>query len=163
MATALSATPPDFATAMDVYELGKNAPGRTAGTFRTLKGKPAGGRGGNSLAASVPASTASHQHQPQAQCPNPLNPCHPPATPLLPPALPACLPLPPNPPQLQRAPLPTAAFTTGAIYGTPLPFRLTFIEYLNDQYFMDSAVEEALAVTPASASAQVREPRCCQQ
>ena len=39
MATALSLTPPDFATAMDIYELGKNAPGRN-GAMRTLKGAP---------------------------------------------------------------------------------------------------------------------------
>ncbi|EFN56990.1 hypothetical protein CHLNCDRAFT_143613 [Chlorella variabilis] len=45
-------------------------------------------------------------------------------------------------------------FATGAIYGVPLAFRLAYIEHYNDLYFMDAAVEEALALAPATTSAQ---------
>lgn len=48
-----------------------------------------------------------------------------------------------------------AAFATGALYATPLPFRLTYIDYLSELYFMDAAVEEALTLSPATSSAQV--------
>lgn len=47
-----------------------------------------------------------------------------------------------------------AAFATGALYATPLPFRLRYIDYLSELYFMDSAVEEALTLNPATSSAQ---------
>ena len=48
----------------------------------------------------------------------------------------------------------SAGFATGAIYGVPLAFRLAYIEHYNDLYFMDAAVEEALALAPATTSAQ---------
>ncbi|KAL4451592.1 hypothetical protein ABPG75_007254 [Micractinium tetrahymenae] len=82
ISSALSGNNPDFATAMDIYEQGKNVPGRN-NTLRNLK-----------------------------------------------------------------------AFATGALYATPLPFRLTYIDYLSELYFMDAAVEEALTLTPATTSAQ---------
>ncbi|KAL4427295.1 hypothetical protein ABPG77_003204 [Micractinium sp. CCAP 211/92] len=83
ISSALSANPPNIGAAMDIYEQGKNVPGRN-NTLRTLK-----------------------------------------------------------------------AFATGALYATPLPFRLRYIDYLSELYFMDSAVEEALTLNPATSSAQV--------
>lgn len=56
--------------------------------------------------------------------------------------------------QTAHPPLPQAAFATGSFYATPLPFRLRYIDYLSELYFMDAAVEEALTLVPATSSAQ---------